>query len=251
MAYHYEKLFKISITHDAYPAGISKDDFVIQPTLECAQLLKQLNWIYKPRTNGGVVIIEKIERNPGVKEPLRKLRAKAAFTFSIGIKPNSVLHKMKPFDQVASFELPGQQTAKLYFDNLVNNVISPQVELSTTGETGLEDLATFYPNKFVWQKNNTDTARLFIDEITQGGGYANDFSFAGSTTKAAVELEDGAYLFTERNSLNGKLADYILQVNTQIATSKTIGIIRIFKDELTDYTAPAAIDYKITMKKIV
>ncbi len=251
MAYYYEKLFKISIKHDAYPAGISKEDFVIQPTLECAQLLKQLNWIYKPIENGALVIVEKIERNPGVKEPLRKLRNKEAFSFSVSIKPNSILHQMKPFDQVAAFELPSGESVKLYYDNLINNLISPQVELSTTGETGLEDLATFFPNKFVWRKNNTDTARLFIDEIAQGGGYANDYSFAGTITKASIELEDGAYLFTERNSLNGKLADYILQVNTRMAKGKAIGIIRIYKDELTDYSAAAAIDYEITMKKIV
>ena len=131
------------------PLGASPE-FLIQPTSDCIDVLKQFKLLYKSVEGGGIVLQEKRGANRESVESKSPLTQNAKFRFTLKIKDPTLLSRIIPFvsgtnSNTQPVELPSilGNKAVLLFDNLddantiktttINSECQEQIILDTEG----------------------------------------------------------------------------------------------------------------------
>jgi hypothetical protein len=237
----YDILFALRVLHPLEP-----DFFTLQATDDGALALRNHGLLFKTYPSSAIAIAEKKVLPDGTKTVLRQLSRVQAFTFLLKAKNKAALGSLKPFNAATPSLLGQPQT--LYFDNLNAALIPDQGLVNDNGVLTLrltasaQHRAARIPERF----NYAPPSGVNAVQVTprQPGPPAAPIVFDASDKKKLpllIALPAGVYRFTHVGAPAG---EQLAIADTALLYEEAIAVIRIFKDQNTNYDAPIRYDLR-------
>lgn len=243
MERRYEVLFSIKVSHQKYDdkpvPGIS-----LAPTYECQVKLARHNMLFKANDTGGLVVIEKLVDGNSPLTPTRPFNQLLDFTFLIENSNAALLDDTEPYaSKTFQSELAGRFC--FYFDNLKVTQLQDQVlELASNAASSSEaDVFFLYPGK--WSAPSTIAKQVQAQALKPGGKETTFVPDPAGASYIDVSLDPGAYQ-VERGTATGQVTERVL-VQPGLRQTSFLGLVRIYKDQSTDYTHKK--QYTITLQQ--
>ncbi len=237
----YDILFALRILHPLEP-----DFFTLQPTDDGTLALRNHGLLFKAYPSSAVAIAEKKVLPDGTKTIVRKLNRVQAFTFLLKAKNKVALGNLKPFNATTPSLLSQPQT--LYFDNL-NAALAPDQGLvndngilALTFTAAAQHRAARLPERLIY----APPAGVTAVQVTprRPGPPATSLVFDASDKKKLpllIELPAGVYRFAHVGVPPG---EQLAIADTALLYEDVVAVIRIFKDQNTDYDTPIRYDLR-------
>lgn len=236
-------LFSLGIRHD-YIGGACPD-FVLLPTADCERHLQAHGLLFRATPDGGVVLFEAGETGL----IFRKISSPVSFSFLLQLKNSS-------FDNYTRLPYPTTRLGKpfYYFSNLSSaGAIDPSTNLAATGggKVGDKDLgwlsgpvlslplsADF--NQIELSQTRPGTGKKIIKTFATAptGTLALDFTAIEDSPGHTVALKRGRYLLQFSGAAPTRTE--MVYFDDRIPEKKAWGMVEIFADNTTDYTARTA-----------
>lgn len=237
----YDIFFALRVLHPLEP-----DFFTLQPTDDGVLALRNHGLLFKSYPSSAVAIAEKKVLPDGTKTVLRKLSRAQAFTFLLRAKNKAALGGLKPFNTATPSLLGQPQT--LYFDNL-NAVLTPDQGLvndsgvlALTFTAAAQHRAARLPERF----NYAPPAGVNAVQVTprRPGPPPAPIVFDASDKKKLpllIELPAGVYRFAH---IGAPAGEQLAIANSALLYEDIVAVIRIFKDQNTNYDTPIRYDLR-------
>ena len=238
MKAEFKVLFDVTIYHDFYNDGLSKD-FNIAPTSECSRLMRNNSLLFKENDNGFKVLQEIEDIKPEdtgqpigtehKKQPVRKINSDLEFTFELRSKKPELLN-------YTELSLSSPQNEIYCFSNLDSGGIE-RATLHNSTFAGNDELITLRPLSFGYLIESANSTATFIIHDAAGN----------EIIKYPAILKDGQYkYYIEKGIL--KTGVYKLYVDgifkhsffadDTVYKNKSFGVISILKnnDDVKQYS---------------
>ncbi len=244
ISWKYDILFALRVIHPLGP-----DFFILQPAEDGVAAMLNHGLLFKPSPSSALVVAEKKVMPDGSKKVLRRIARAQSFTFLLRAKNKATLSHLKPFDS-ATPSLLGQPQV-LYFDNLNAALLPDQGLTNDNGllvmsfTAGAQHRAARIPERFHY----APPVGVNAVQVTphRPGSPPTTLTFDTSDKKKLpllIDLQPGTYRFAHVGSPHTELAI----ADTSLLFEDVVAVIRIFKDENTDYDT--AIRYDLTLEPV-
>lgn len=243
-------LFCCRIRHDYYLSG-SSEDFVLEPTADCRQVLRDHGMIYKALPDGGMVVYEK---SAGIIH--RPLTQPVRFRLKMQLRQPRFAY----FTDLGT--APAAQIGRrlFYFSNLsTEGIINPPgvmpgdtLPLSTAIWVGDEDIYRIIPPLYHLPVNPQQYSQMEIFRTVAGQGEISVFSqsITSDASSALLDLRPyppGSYRlqWTGDGDPSEKL-----YVDEELIYEHPFGLIEIFADADTVYDDQLFITYQLPFHRL-
>jgi hypothetical protein len=201
MHWKFSPILQFSVHHEKYPPASAADplptvgDFSLQPSGHTARRFREMNWVFRPQTGGGLVFAEKPIAPDGSATLRGRPWDQEGFTFFLCLSKPNLLAETRPYTAAVWPPFSGRSRV-LWMDSLQSVAQADgSFSLSGTHPVDVAQLASRMPSPVHF------TAASGVNQIEvtalATGAAAQVISLNNPSRKAAFDLPENGYRFTQ------------------------------------------------------